>query len=94
VLLFRQSLISILVSIWSGSNKLTLNIPTSIGNLSSLTRLDCRFNKLTGSIPASIGDWSSLTWLHLKGSQLTGTIPASILNMRGLDLFTDGNQLI
>jgi Leucine-rich repeat (LRR) protein len=71
------------------SNNLSGTIPSSIGNLTSLTLLFLRSNNLTGSIPSSIGNLTNLTGLDLADNQLTGSIPSSIgnlTNLTGLDL--------
>ncbi|XP_076913390.1 receptor-like protein EIX1 [Bidens hawaiensis] len=70
-------------------NKLTGNIPTSLGRLAALKVLYLDYNLLTGTIPESIGNLTSLTELVLTGNQLTGLIPTSLGNLvllRRLDL--------
>ncbi|XP_076953058.1 receptor-like protein EIX1 [Bidens hawaiensis] len=70
-------------------NKLTGEIPTSLGRLTALKVLYLDYNLLTGHIPEDIGNLTSLTELVLTGNQLTGVIPMSLGNLvllRRLDL--------
>jgi hypothetical protein len=65
-------------------------IPTEIGLLTQLTRLDLCDNDLVGTIPSILGNLIRLTSLDLYGGQLTGTIPSTLgnlihLNYLGLD---------
>ena len=60
-------------------NNLTGTIPSELGNLSNLKRLDFRVNNLTGTIPSELGDLGSLLLeLSLNRNQLTGTIPSEL----------------
>ncbi|KVI06247.1 Concanavalin A-like lectin/glucanase, subgroup [Cynara cardunculus var. scolymus] len=65
------------------SNAFSGDVPSSVGNLSSLTSLD-----LSRNIPGSLGNISSLIELHLG---LNGTIPSSLGKCTGLTL--DQNNL-
>ncbi len=69
-------------------------LPSELGNLSSMTRLNLQGNSLSGSIPASLGNLSNLTSLYLAQNDLTGTIPASIGNLSNLERMNlQGNEL-
>ncbi|CAO2184196.1 unnamed protein product [Urochloa humidicola] len=59
-------------------NRLTGEIPSSIGTLSRLAVLNLADNQLTGSIPASITSLTSLKHLDLANNQLTGRVPSDI----------------
>jgi hypothetical protein len=48
-----------------GENMLHGTIPTEIGNLSRLTKLDFNLNTLEGTIPTEIGNMAALTVLGL-----------------------------
>ena len=64
-------------------------IPTEIGWLTQLTRLDLSVNSFTGTIPSTIGNLQQLTYLNVSANLLTGTIPPTIGNLtllRSLDL--------
>ena len=53
------------------SNRVTGVIPSSLGDLTSLTKLDLRGSEFTGSIPSTLGNLRNLTELLLSGP-LTG----------------------
>ncbi|KAK9116817.1 hypothetical protein Sjap_015764 [Stephania japonica] len=74
---------------------LTGPIPTTIGNMSSLSELDLSSNLLVGSIPQSIGQLYSLYSLDLSSNYLTGPIPTTIGTMLYLSqLHLSSNQLV
>ena len=68
-------------------NRLTGSIPTQLGNLSFLERLDLRHNRLTGAIPARLGNLSNLQSLLVDDNQLMGIIPTSFTNLGALREF-------
>ena len=75
-------------------NNLTGTIPSELGNLSNLKRLDFRANNLTGTIPSELGDLGSLQQLNLRANNLTGTIPSELGKLDSLlDLFLSINEL-
>ena len=64
-------------------------LPSSIGNLTSLTYLQLNDINLSGSLPAELGNLSNLTWLNLGLNGLTGTVPSSysgLVNLENFDL--------
>ncbi|KAK4270653.1 hypothetical protein QN277_019432 [Acacia crassicarpa] len=61
-------------------------IPSSIGNLTKLSRLSLHLNNLSGLIPSSIGYLTKLSILDLNTNNLSGSIPSSIGNMTELFL--------
>ena len=68
---------------------MTGEIPTELGNLSSLEQLWLGSNQLTGELPTELGNLSSLLALGLNNNQLTGELPAelgSLSNLQTLDL--------
>ena len=73
---------------------MTGSIPSTLGNLTSLTNLWLNNNQLTGSIPSELGDLTNLTQLYLNNNQLTGTIPPKLGDLTSLDrLWLYVNQL-
>ena len=80
-----------LVLEWNG---MTGEMPTGLGSLTNLKRLELGNNKLTGEIPTELGDLSNLEILLLGSNLLTGEIPielGSLSNLRVLGL--GSNQL-
>ncbi|PNY00965.1 LRR receptor-like kinase resistance protein, partial [Trifolium pratense] len=57
------------------SNKLNGMLPSTFGNLTSLTYLDLSFNVIEGGIPSSIGELCNLNILDLARNNMTGTLP-------------------
>ncbi|KOM52401.1 hypothetical protein LR48_Vigan09g106000 [Vigna angularis] len=73
-------------------NKLTGNLPTSLGYLKNLRTIMLKGNKLSGSIPSSIGNLSYLTFLGLSHNMMNGTIAPNIGQLTELvTLNLDGN---
>ena len=73
-------------------NDLDGNIPSSVGQLSSLERLDLQQNYLSGGIPSAIGDLSQLQLLSLGDNDLTGSIPTSLGNLSALKTLNLANN--
>ncbi|KAJ4829099.1 hypothetical protein Tsubulata_042156 [Turnera subulata] len=69
------------------TNKLHGKLPSSIGNMSSLTKFDLSGNSIRGGIPSSIGKLCNLQNFDLSGNNLTGTLPevidASVCDRKG-----------
>ena len=75
-------------------NQLSGEIPTELGNLSSLEWLFLSGNQLMGEIPTELGNLSSLERLFLSFNQLTGEIPTELENLSNLThLILSVNQL-
>lgn len=75
-------------------NKLTGQIPDSIGNMSSLSVIDLSRNNLMGSIPSSMGKCSYLKVLDLGNNNLSGEIPNSIGQLNQLQSLHLNDNLI
>lgn len=72
--------------------EITGSIPSSLGLLSTLTKLDLRESRLTGTIPSQLGLLTSLTTLLLAGNELSGTLPMELGNLSLLtQLSVEGN---
>jgi Leucine-rich repeat (LRR) protein len=56
-------------------NKITGQIPTTIGNIINLGHLYLNENNLTGTIPSNMGYLDNLQILSLGGNNLNGIIP-------------------
>jgi len=66
---------------------LTGEIPSSICNLTNLSKLHLSNNSLTGSIPENIGNLVKLRQLLLQSNNLTGSLPVSLWQLDVLDYF-------
>ncbi|XP_071705993.1 uncharacterized protein [Rutidosis leptorrhynchoides] len=67
-----------------GTNMLSGNIPSEIGNLVGLGSLQLSQNQFTGKIPSVIGNLQNLQYLTLFQNQLSGWIPDAIGNLSKL----------
>lgn len=59
-------------------------IPTSVGQLSSLTTLSWAFAPVGSTIPTELGNLTALTYLDLHSDQLTGTLPTQLARLTSL----------
>ncbi|CAJ1936559.1 unnamed protein product [Cylindrotheca closterium] len=53
-------------------------IPTELGLLTSLTRINFDLNKLTGTLPTEIGRWTALKGFFFAKNNLSGPIPTTV----------------
>ncbi|XP_052142012.1 receptor kinase-like protein Xa21 [Oryza glaberrima] len=78
-----------------GDNKLTGELPNSIGNLS--TRLEyfvTNYNSMTGKIPEGLGNLVSLKFIEMNNNFYEGTIPDSLGKLKNLNrLYLTNNNL-
>ncbi len=65
------------------SAQLSGSLPSSLGNLSYLSKLDLSNNQLTGSIPATLGNLSNLNQLYLDNNQMNGCYDPNLTNLCG-----------
>ncbi|KAI5670375.1 hypothetical protein M9H77_10739 [Catharanthus roseus] len=77
------------------SNKIVGEIPSVIGDFSSLRYLSMSKNLLVGNVPSSIGQLKSLDVLDLSENRLNGSIPLEIGGAASLkELIMDKNFLV
>ena len=77
-----------------GLNDLTGALPSEIGDLTNLERLNLSGNALSGEIPEEIGNLTRLEELWLTGNALSGEIPEEIGKLTSLRrLLLDNNDL-
>ena len=62
-------------------NNLTGLIPSELGSLSELKRLELTYNRLDGTIPPELGNLSNLEHLGLTYNRLDGPIPPELGNL-------------
>ena len=75
-------------------NNLTGTIPSSIGDLDGLRKLELSFNNLHGELPVELGKLNKLEVLAFNGNDLTGSIPSSLGDLSNLkQLHVSSNQL-
>ncbi|XP_062005970.1 probable LRR receptor-like serine/threonine-protein kinase At3g47570 isoform X3 [Rosa rugosa] len=80
--------------LWLGNCSLRGNIPSDIGNLSSLIDLNLGGNQLSEPIPSSIGRLHNLQCLCVSGNTLQGYIPDELCQLEKLSILNlGGNQL-
>eukprot|EP00249_Psilotum_nudum_P009961 c22254_g2_i1 orf=286-2409(+) len=82
------------ISLILSSMQIIGTIPTQIGNLASLQKLDLSFNNFTGSIPKQLGKLRSLNVLILQSCGLTGFIPAELGNLSNLTFLALNNNFL
>jgi len=82
------------VAILLTDNNLVGVLPTQLGSLSSLERLELAANQLSGPVPQELSPLRELRHLDLSVNELTGPLPpfiGELTNLNWLDLH--GNQL-
>ena len=67
------------------------SIPTSLGSLTNLTRLNLDTNQLSGSVPSQLGSLTSLEDLELSNNQLSNSLPVSLESLTKLQYFYFNN---
>ncbi len=75
-------------------NNLNGTLPSSLGQLENLKKLELSFNSISGNIPAELGNLQQLEVLAINGTALNGSIPESLSNLSNLkQLHLSSNQL-
>ncbi|XP_024178078.1 LRR receptor-like serine/threonine-protein kinase EFR [Rosa chinensis] len=83
-----------LQNLYLGNCRFRGNIPSDIGNLSSLILLALSHNQLSGPIPSSMGRLHNLQGLYMHDNTLQGHIPDELCKLEDLfELDLGGNQL-
>ncbi|XP_065619853.1 cuscuta receptor 1 [Quercus suber] len=68
-------------------NKLTGEIPPTLGQLSSIYAMNLSYNQLTGPIPKSFSNLTQLESLDLSHNNLSGEIPSVLTDLTFLAVF-------
>mmetsp|Transcript_53688 Transcript_53688/g.160735 ORF Transcript_53688/g.160735 Transcript_53688/m.160735 type:complete len:556 (-) Transcript_53688:134-1801(-) len=74
------------------NNNIVGELPTEIGHLTHLRKLDLSFNSFEGSIPKEIGKLDLLQVLILEENNFTGQIPSEMNKLVSLKYLSIGNQ--
>lgn len=83
-----------LQQLWALGCNLMGNIPSGIGNLSSLEVISLDSNEFKGFIPPTLGKLKSLERLYLEHNSLEGSIPKDLCQCIELgDIYLSGNKL-
>lgn len=69
-----------------GYNNLCGTLPSSLGNLTSLTQLTLDYNNISGSIPSSLGNLYIASSMSFMNNHLSGDIPSSINSLLSVNL--------
>ncbi|XP_071712951.1 LRR receptor-like serine/threonine-protein kinase RPK2 [Rutidosis leptorrhynchoides] len=75
-------------------NRISGNIPITIGELGSLVSVNLSWNKLTGEIPVSFNKIKDLKNLSLSGNNLTGQIPVGLGKVASLEVLELSSNLL
>ncbi|XP_074335880.1 receptor-like protein 46 [Apium graveolens] len=73
-------------------NKLSGEIPVSLGNLKGLKLLNISNNRLSGYIPESFGGFDSIETLDISNNNISGTIPQSLRKLNQLSVLDVSNN--
>ena len=76
-----------IINIYLRYRGLTGTIPSSIGNIGSLTFFSLGYNSIDGRIPSQVGLLTNLVYLGLSGNMLSGSLPSSIGRLTRLTQF-------
>ena len=77
-----------------GGLNLEGKIPSEVGLLMGLDRLELQSNRITGSIPTSVGGAISLTYLNVLDNSLVWAIPNTIGLLSGLRYLNLGRNFL
>lgn len=79
-------------SIFAGGNKLTGEIPSELGLLTSLEELELGHNNINGNIPTELGSISRLQLIQLDNNNLPGSIPTEFGFLSSLEVIVIGKH--
>ncbi|KAJ9555961.1 LOW QUALITY PROTEIN: hypothetical protein OSB04_010575 [Centaurea solstitialis] len=74
------------------NNKISGEIPASLGNLKSLEVLNISNNNISGHIPMSFGNLKGMESLDLSHNKISGSIPKSLEKLDGLGVLDVSNN--
>ncbi|XP_044461652.1 probable LRR receptor-like serine/threonine-protein kinase RFK1 isoform X1 [Mangifera indica] len=68
-------------------NRLSGNIPSHLGDITSLTYLDIEANQFSGTVPTQLGKLVNLETLRLSSNRLTGNLPNEFSQLTNMTNF-------
>lgn len=69
-------------------------IPSSIGEITTLQKIQLASNQLDGTIPSELAQLKNITILELQFNSLSGTIPTEFDALKNLEVFNiSGNNI-
>ncbi|KAJ9556519.1 hypothetical protein OSB04_011133 [Centaurea solstitialis] len=74
------------------NNRISGEIPTSLGNLQSLKLLNISYNNISGYIPRSFGNLKSIESLDMSHNKISGSIPQSLAKLGELTILDVHNN--
>ncbi|KAM4076050.1 hypothetical protein ACJW30_12G035300 [Castanea mollissima] len=84
---YKGSILKFMSGLDLSFNKLTGEIPTELGQLSSIHALNLSYNQLTSSIPKTFSELTQLESLDLSHNNLSGEIPTALIDLTFLAVF-------
>ena len=85
---YSSKFLNLMFAIDLSANTLSGEIPSEIGNLSSIKSLNLSNNFFTGQIPATIGNMTAIESLDLSRNDLSGQIPGDLTRLWSLEVFS------
>ncbi|KAI3688286.1 hypothetical protein L1987_82025 [Smallanthus sonchifolius] len=73
-------------------NRISDEIPPSLGNLKALKLLNISHNMISGHIPMSFGDLENIESLDLSHNEISGSIPQSLVKLNQLTVLDVSNN--
>ncbi|KAK9048155.1 hypothetical protein SSX86_031396 [Deinandra increscens subsp. villosa] len=74
------------------NNRISGEIPATLGNLKSLKLLNVSHNRISGNIPLSFGNLESTETLDLSHNKISGSIPQSFSKLKQLTILDVSNN--
>ncbi|KAJ0714037.1 putative leucine-rich repeat domain superfamily [Helianthus annuus] len=73
-------------------NKISGEIPSSLGNLKALKLFNISHNRISGHIPVSFGDLQNIESLDLSHNEISGSIPQSLVKLKQVSVLDLSNN--
>ncbi|KAF5797455.1 putative non-specific serine/threonine protein kinase [Helianthus annuus] len=73
-------------------NKISGEIPSSLGSLKALKLFNISHNRISGHIPVSFGDLQNIESLDLSHNEISGSIPQSLVKLKQVSVLDLSNN--